>query len=383
MLPHKIIKNLHLREQTDSYMRLGQSTGLIDFYSNDYLGLANNVSLFKEAHQYLVSNNCCVNGATGSRLLSGNFSVYTTLEAELKTFYNSEAALVFNSGYVANLGFFASVPQRGDIVLYDEYVHASIRDGIQLSPAKGYKFKHNDLQDLSEVLKRHQLQDTTSVVYVVTESVFSMDGDIAPLKEIALFCNKEGAFLVVDEAHAVGVYGNKGSGLVTALAIEQFIFARIVTFGKAIGSHGACVLGSAILKDYLINFSRPFIYTTGITPHAIASILLAHRFLESAQVINYLRVLISFFTTEIQRVNLGQYFIPSTSAIQCCVLNNISIVKRIEKQLIQNQFLVKAILSPTVPKGQERLRFCVHAFNTKHQITQLLELLASTIKHKV
>jgi len=181
----KLQDKLKIRKTNNALRKLNTQNNLTDFSSNDYLGFSKFQVIFDNTHQYLIDNNLTQNGSTGSRLLSGNHELYNTVETMLCEFHNSEAALIFNSGYDANVGFFSSVPQRGDIILYDEYIHASIRDGIKISNAKAYKFKHNDLDNLDKMLKR---TSTGSVpvkhdeeVYIVTESVFSMDGDTPDL----------------------------------------------------------------------------------------------------------------------------------------------------------------------------------------------------------
>jgi 8-amino-7-oxononanoate synthase len=210
---------------------LPQGTDLVDFASNDYLGLSNSKTIFEATHQYLVANNQIQNGATGSRLLSGNHPVYKESEELIAQFHKSPAALIFNSGYDANVGFFSALPQKSDLILYDELCHASIRDGIQMSNAKAYKFQHNDLEDLERLLVRHP--ETT--IYIVTESVFSMDGDTPNLQELVQLAEKYKAYVVVDEAHALGVLGDKGEGLVQSLQMQDVVFARIMTFGKGLG----------------------------------------------------------------------------------------------------------------------------------------------------
>ena len=169
MFPEKLHNKLLARTENKSLRDLLAVNDLIDFSSNDYLGFAKSETIFNQAHQYLLDNKSKINGATGSRLLSGNYSLYGELELELSNYHNSESALIFNSGYTANLGLFSSVPQRGDIILYDEYAHASIRDGIKLSNAKAYKFQHNNLEDLERLLSIYGINTD---VYVVTESVF-------------------------------------------------------------------------------------------------------------------------------------------------------------------------------------------------------------------
>jgi 8-amino-7-oxononanoate synthase len=322
------------------------------------------------------------NGATGSRLLSGNHRLYNIVEDVLSNFHNSEASIIYNSGYDANIGFFSSIPQRGDIILYDEYIHASIRDGIIMSNAKAYKFKHNDLGHLDEILKRVQHDN----VYIVTESVFSMDGDSPDLKTMAEISKKQNAFLVVDEAHAIGVFGTRGNGLIQSLGIENQIFARIITFGKAMGCHGAAILGSEKLKQYLVNFSRSFIYTTALPPHSLATIHASYNELvisnnkeKSPHAIQKLHYNIQFFKSQIIKEGLKNSFIESHSAIQCCIIPGNKKVKLIAEKFQTSGFDVKAILSPTVPIGQERLRFCLHSYNSEEEISEVLKLLITFV----
>lgn len=375
MFPKKLQQKLDNRKATNSLRQLGTHHNLVDFSSNDYLGFSKSESIFNNTHTLLTGHNIIQNGSTGSRLLSGNHQLYSIVETILCDFNNSETALVFNSGYDANLGFFASVPQRGDVILYDEYIHASIRDGIQLSNTKSFKFKHNNLSDLSEILKRVQHDN----VFIVTESVFSMDGDSPDLIPLSELCKKYSAYLVIDEAHAIGVFGKHGKGLIQDLGLEHEIFARIVTFGKAMGCHGAAILGSQQLKQYLVNFCRSFIYTTGLSPHALATIHSAYNELIKTKHISVLLQNIQFFKTEILKNKLQEAFIESHSAIHCCVISGNDRVKFIALKLKEEGFDVKPILSPTVPKGEERLRFCLHSYNSTKQITEVLELLATFV----
>ena len=332
----------------------------IDFSSNDYLGFGKNADIYANTFQYLLGKNISENGATGSRLISGNHPLYLELENYLSNFHQVESALVFNSGYDANIGFFSAVPQRNDLVFYDELIHASIRDGIKMGIAKSHKFKHNDLEDLKskiEVLVQAQSGILDINIYVITESIFSMDGDSPDLKAFAEFCSSNGFYLVVDEAHAVGVFGRKGTGLIQELELQKQIFARIITFGKALGSHGAAVLGSITLKNYLLNFARSFIYTTGLPPHTIATVFSAYTFLGISNGMAQQKALkenIATFRAKVKILGLGQNFIPSESAIQSCVISGNEKVKSISKKLSDDGFNVKEILSPTVPEGEER-----------------------------
>ncbi len=371
--PKKLTNKLLQRKENQSLRTLGKETDLIDFSSNDYLGFAKSEVVFNKTHQFLTEKSSKQNGATGSRLLSGNHNLYTKVEKELCEFHDSEASLIFNSGYDANIGFFSSLPQRGDIILYDEFIHASIRDGIQLSNAKAFKFKHNDIKDLEEKILK-QAQNNNSEIYVITEAVFSMDGDSPDLATISKISRKHNAYLIVDEAHAVGVF-NKG--LVQELNLEDVVFARIMTFGKALGCHGAAILGSNELKQYLINFSRSFIYTTGLSPHSLATIKFAYSELTESKSKELLQKNIYFFKQEINRLQLN--FIESNSAIHSCVIPGNEKVKSIATKLKEKGFDVKPILSPTVIKEEERLRFCLHSYNSFKEITSVLENLATFV----
>ena len=375
-LPKILCNKLNVRLQNNALRKLPQATDWVDFASNDYLGFSNSKSIFEATHQYLLEHNQIQNGATGSRLLSGNHPVYEVAEAFIAHFHQSSAALIFNSGYDANVGFFSAVPQKGDLILYDELCHASIRDGIQLSNAKAYKFQHNDLEDLERLL----VQNSEKTIYVVTESVFSMDGDTPNLEELVLLANQHNGYVVVDEAHALGVLGDKGEGLVQSLHLQEDVFARIMTFGKGLGCHGAAILGSDDLKSYLVNFARSFIYTTGLSPHSVATILMAYQQLEKVtDSQQQLKNNIAHFNQEKNRLSLKPLFVHSKSAIQSAIIPGNERVKSIAHQLQSKGFDVKPILSPTVPEGQERLRFCLHSFNSEDEITLILQLLSNCI----
>jgi 8-amino-7-oxononanoate synthase len=376
--PKSLTKKLQQREQNNALRQLPIANNLIDFASNDYLGFAKNQELFDKTHDFLIQNNCKINGATGSRLLSGNHHLYNQTENFIAQFHQSESSLIFNSGYDANVGFFSSVPQRSDIILYDELCHASIRDGIQMSHAKSYKFQHNNFDDLEQIIKRFQTE--LPEVYIVTESVFSMDGDTPNLEELVNLSEKYNCYLIIDEAHALGVFGSNGEGLLQNQQLHDKVFARIITFGKGLGCHGAAVLGSSELKNFLVNFARSFIYTTGLSPHSVATILTAYQHLVTEKkAIEQLKSNIQFFNQNKIQLGLKPLFVYSKSAIQCAIIPGNEKVKSIATQLQQNGFDVKAILSPTVPEGQERLRFCIHSYNTEKEIKNVLNLLASIV----
>ena len=280
-----------------------------DFSSNDYLGIVTNRLIEATDSPASATTHSAFplaprppppppppptlpHGSGGFSLLAGNYLLIEETEKTIAAFHQAETGLLFNSGYDANLGVLSCIPQRGDSVFYDSLNHASIRDGIRLSFAQSHSFAHNDCADLEKKLQlaraagappsRSAIESTESRptgphpnLFVVTESLFSMDGDLAPLEAILSLCRQHGAHLIVDEAHATGVIGPLGEGLVQAKGLQQECLARIHTFGKAVWDcHGAIVLGSARLRDYLINFCRAFIYTTALPPasvHAIAS----------------------------------------------------------------------------------------------------------------
>ncbi|MBL4654010.1 MAG: aminotransferase class I/II-fold pyridoxal phosphate-dependent enzyme, partial [Flavobacteriales bacterium] len=242
---------LENRKGENALRSLKTVNGLIDFSSNDYLGFARDFAV--------LNHSVGVGGSTGSRLLTGNSIEAEELEAFIAEYHNAEAGLLYNSGYDANIGLLSCVPQRGDTVIYDELSHASIIDGIRLSRAESFKFKHNNLEHLETRLK-----SAKGNVFVVVESVYSMDGDFSPLQELINLKQKFDFNLIVDEAHATGLFGKKGEGRCVELGIQNEVFARVHTYGKALGCHGAIVLGSETLRSYLINFSRSFIYTTAL-----------------------------------------------------------------------------------------------------------------------
>ena len=362
-----IEKRLAERKASGTYRTLKPESTLIDFCSNDYLGFARSPILKNSIVEELNKRPQFLNGSTGSRLLSGNLTYTEDVEQQIASFHNSEAGLIFNSGYDANIGLFSSLPQRGDIIIADELIHASIIDGARLSYANRYTFKHNDLDSLEGKLKQAK-----GNCYVVIESVYSMDGDTAPIMEILMLTEKYHAHLIIDEAHAVGLYKK---GLVCLLGLEERVFARVVTFGKALGCHGAIVLGSNLLREYLINFARSFIYTTAAAVHQIASVKMAYELLQqSDEVIETLRTNINAFK---QWVNYNHSYplIKSDSAIQCILLNSNDEAKQWAAQLQNAGMDVRAILSPTVPQGTERIRICLHAFNTLNEITLLTDTI--------
>lgn len=377
--PLKLKKSLEKRKQINSLRSLAEPQDLIDFASNDYLGLAASPEVFHETNKILTKCGLEKNGATGSRLLTGNHELFGITEEFLAEFHQTEAAIIFNSGYDANLGLLASLPQRGDIILFDELVHASIREAILVSHAKAFKFRHNNIKELKHQLNKFSGEGGVDI-FIVTESVFSMDGDIAPLKEIAALAEEKNSFLIVDEAHATGVFGKKGEGLIQELDLQEKVFARVNTFGKAAGCHGAVVLGSKDLKTFLVNFARSFIYTTALPPHSVANILAVYqKFEKGVSEADKLKENIKFFRKQIGEMGLTTNFLKSETPIQSFLMPGNEKVKKISENLAEEGFNVKPILSPTVQKGSERLRFCLHSFNSEEEIKTVIQILKKGI----
>lgn len=362
-------KKLQDRRDLQAFRQVKLTQGMTDLCSNDYLGIVKNNLLESKVAEYGAQ---LKHGSTGSRLLSGNYALVEEAESLIAAFHQSEAALLFNSGYDANTGLLSCVPQKGDTILYDHLCHASIRDGIRLSFAQSFSFKHNDIEDLQK-----KLLTSTGEVFVVTESVFSMDGDLAPLQELVNFCGQHGCHLIIDEAHATGVIGEKGEGLAQHLQLHHQCFARVHTFGKALGCHGAVVLGSAALRDYLINFSRPFIYTTALPEISVAAICASYSvFPELTQEREHLRALVNTFQTA--TANTNKYSVlRSATPIQGIVIPGNEAVKQAAASLQKNGLDVRPILYPTVPKGSERLRIVLHSFNTNDDVMEVIGSMKS------
>ncbi|HWY97652.1 MAG TPA: 8-amino-7-oxononanoate synthase [Bacteroidia bacterium] len=369
-----IAEILAKRESKGALRKLFITNKGVDFCSNDYLGFARSPVLFsmvEERMKELKVNN----GSGGSRLLAGNSKYAEELEASLANTHAAPSALLFNSGYDANVGLFSSIALRGDTILYDELVHASIHDGIRLSRATSFPFRHNDMTHLEE-----RLHKAKGNVFVVAESIYSMDGDAAPLENIVELCDKFIAHCIVDEAHATGVFG---LGKVQEMGLQDKVYARIHTFGKAMGCHGAIVSGSETLKQYLINYARSFIYTTSLPLHSLVSIECAYKLLEKSSEevkklhanIKYFKSM-NFFRSKIKNENK---WIDSQSAIQSLIIPGNEKVKKLALAIQEHNMDVRPIMSPTVAKGKERIRVCLHAYNTIDELDILLNVLGKKL----
>jgi 8-amino-7-oxononanoate synthase len=358
-------KKLKERKDQNAFRQLTLANGQIDFCSNDYLGVVKNNLL--KIDQAAESWKTLHHGSTGSRLLAGNYLLIEETEKLIAAFHGASTGLIFNSGYDANVGLLSCVAQRGDTIIYDYLSHASIRDGIRLSFGRSFSFRHDDLNDL-----REKILQATGNIFVVTESVFSMDGDLSPLDKIADVCAEHGAHLIVDEAHATGIIGSNGEGLVQLMGLQSRCFARIHTFGKAVGCHGAIVLGSEALRHYLINFCRPFIYSTSLPETSIVAIRASYELFPR---LRKEREHLENLVLQFQALPVPYQKLVSNTAIQGIIIPGNEEVKRVASLLQQNNLDIRPILYPTVPKGSERLRIVLHAFNTGKEVEQLLNLL--------
>jgi 8-amino-7-oxononanoate synthase len=355
-LNNRLLSRIQARKKSGEYRTLQVFHEKIDFFSNDYLGLGRSSRHITQA----------VSNSGSSRLIAGTTNQHLELELLLAEKFKAESALIYNSGYAANVGLFSAIGLKDTVVLYDEYVHTSIKDGIRLGFGRGYSFKHNDSEHLQQLLQKHR----ASECIVVTETLFSMHGDFAPVLEISQLCTQYKALLIIDEAHSAGVFGK--AGFCDTLGITDVLFARVFTFGKAYGSVGACIVGSTTLIDYLINFSRSFIYTTALPAQLIADAKEKICSLDLKKQQHLLFERIEQFRREMNPIALTS---APVSPIQCVLIGDVEKAKCIEKKLLEKHIGVKAILSPTVPEGQECLRISLHSFNTEQEILTLVKQL--------
>ncbi|KAI2921510.1 hypothetical protein CBS147371_2766 [Aspergillus niger] len=383
---------LHRRKSKQSLRRLTlipeTST---DFSSNDFLSLSTSPLFRARYTSHLAQAPPFYPFASGgSRLLTGNSPYAEALESFIADFHNAPSGLLFNSGFDANVGVLSCIPQPGDIIIHDEYIHASAHEGMRLSRAgKKIPFAHSCPRSLEDVLRREvegdeMVRNGKKNVFVVIESIYSMDGDIAPIREFVEVVERVvtagNAYFVVDEAHATGAFGPRGAGVVQELGVEEKMFIRVHTFGKALASHGAIVLCCPDTREYLINYARSLIYTTALGFPFLASIRTAYELLsegETEEPQRNLQHLIQYLGSRLD--GLGSWD-PASFEVDHFPRSPIfSLRSPVPRQLAaacqQRGFMVHPIMSPTVPKGKERVRVCLHAGNTVEEIDGLVETI--------
>jgi 8-amino-7-oxononanoate synthase len=347
------------RENANALRKLKLLSGLSDFSSNDYLGFAKS---FVSNHSPEANL-----GSGGSRLISGNSQQAEQAEDFLAAQLNAQASLIFNSGYDANLGLFSSLPKENAILFFDKLVHASIHDGIKLSGLPAFSFKHNNVRHLEQLIEK-----ANGTIFVAIESLYSMEGDAAPLDQFIDLVDRYQIHLIVDEAHAFGIFGANGRGFTTESNYASKCFARVYTFSKAVGYHGACVVGSQLLKNYLINTARSFIYSTALPPSTYCQIQNSvEAVMNASQSRQALHENIKFFKKLQQDSSFFDMCSSNSGPIQWIRIPEQENTVRFANFMHENGIDVRAILPPTVPPKQSRIRINLHSFNTPIEITHL------------
>jgi 8-amino-7-oxononanoate synthase len=353
-------------------LRQLETAGGVDFSSNDYLGLATHPQLKRALLKGLNSSTRVA--STGSRLLSGQDEAWTLLELEFARWVGAEAALYFTSGYAANTGLLSSLLRPEDVVFSDSANHASIIDGIRLAKCPRVIFPHLDLEYLEKELQRNPSPAGARII--VVESIFSMEGDRAPLADLAWLAERYGAELIVDEAHAIGVRGPNGSGCVAESGVSSRVLATVHTCGKALAAAGAFVCGSENLRQFLINRARPFIFNTAMPPYFAAQVAAGMALASDAHAERSRLVELSEFLRCTLRSN-GFYISAIDSQIIPVVLGLNAVAVHFAASLRERGFGVRAIRPPTVPTGSARLRLSLTA---KHSEQNLSDLVAAMVE---
>jgi 8-amino-7-oxononanoate synthase len=362
-----IASKLAEKEEQELLRSLSLPKG-IDFTSNDYLGLANHFEIAKTAADAYTRFGA---GSKGSRLLSGNNKIFEETEKWLANWKGSEAALIFNNGYSANLGVISAICDPKTHMFCDYLIHASVLDGFAMSKGKLHRFKHNSPEDLE---KKLQEVGGGGLKLIAVEAVYSMDGDIAPLKDYADLAEKYDAMLYVDEAHSDGILGPDGKGLIAKLGLGNRVDLSLTTFGKAYGTMGACVFGSKLIIDYLINYARSFIYSTAISPGTVVAIQKA---VEVAVRENFRRESVLRMSANFRQkiTEAGFNCLQSETQIVPILFGTPVKAQKCKNFLLENGFNTACIRPPTVPLGTARLRINISAAHKEKDIENLAEAL--------
>jgi 8-amino-7-oxononanoate synthase len=352
-----------------------RSTAGADFTSNDYLALADCARMRRTLIEALQRG--VPSGSGGSRLLRGNHPEHERLEEDAARFFGTERALLFGSGYAANTALLSTLPQRGDLVVYDQYVHASSHDGMKLGRASAVSFAHNDVGSAGDAIQAWRQAGGTGTPWIVVESLYSMEGDRAPLTELKVLAGRSGAFLLIDEAHATGVFGPDGRGLAAELEGSEHVLV-LHTGGKALGVSGAIVTGSSILCDFLINRARPFIFATAPPPLVATALGESLRILrEEPERRTRLAALAAY-----ARQAIGERLGRSTphSQILPIIVGESEPTLRIAEKLQSMGFDVRAIRPPTVPSGTARLRISLPLHTDERSIDGLVHAMSAAMR---
>ncbi|KAI1472643.1 PLP-dependent transferase [Daldinia caldariorum] len=411
-------------------------TDFVDFSSNGYLSLSTNLEIQKSLLSRLQAevatpkdsngsrdSHRSLLGSGGSRLLDGNSPFAESLEDKIASFHGAEAALLFTSAYDANTGLLGSVPQPGDVIIYDELIHASVHEGMRVSrAAKKIPFAHSSISEaqrgrttdtkesraisgsknqglghvLRELAKDERVASCKANVFICVEGLYSMDGDTILLKEIVetvdQYLPSGNGYIIVDEAHSVGVFGKDGRGLVCQLGLEDRIWARVLGFGKAIGCAGGVVLCSPVTRSYLINYAKSLIYTTSMTFTSLASIDVVYDFLVSGQsepLRRYLETLIYYTRHKLcalytrLRPDRHTLYVEETTLKSPIIPVLTASPRSLAEHCQRFGFMVRPIVSPTVPAGSERVRICLHFANTKKQVDELCDVIEAWVRNQM
>ncbi|WWC70244.1 uncharacterized protein I206_104194 [Kwoniella pini CBS 10737] len=430
-LDHRLDRLLEGRKEKNRFRSLKEyditsNSGLVDFSSNDYLSLTSSSSLRRNYLGKLASTPS-IFGSTGSRLLSGCTPSHSSLEKRFEKFFNSPSALLFNSGWDANVSFFATVPQPNDWVIYDELVHASVHSGLRASRTaveRRLAFNHNDPKHLEKLLKRMQntasSSNDSSTIFVALESLYSMDGDFSPLPALLdvleKYVPRKRLCVILDEAHSTGVYGDKGRGITHALGEEGGfdegdtrrrgkgrVDVRLMTFGKAVGCSGAVLLCSPTVRSFLINFARPLIFSTALPHSTITALECVWDTLQSEEgdqrrqsLMSVARYVHTLLDDLLSRTPPGILHLPPDPMIPFLTSPNLAPKPgspilglltpnphALSAFLLDKGFIVRPVVPPTVPPGAERVRICLRAGMDKRVIEELVAALAEWVDIKL
>lgn len=365
----RILKPAYYRRESRIYIR---GREYIDFSSNDYLGLSTHPHLLEAAKRAIDKLGA---GASASRLLSGDLEIHHQLEDRVAIFKGKQKALVYNCGYQANLGIISALCRRGDVIFSDRLNHASILDGILLSGIRFFRFRHNDVNHLELLLKRER--DKFREAFIITETIFSMDGDKCPLKEIVELKERYSCWLYVDEAHATGIFGRCGSGLVEKEGLTDRVDLIMGTFSKALGSFGAYLAASKDIIDYLINSSRSFIYSTALPPAIIAANLASLDLIEREPWRRKeLLKNAEYFRTRLKGYGLK---VKGSSQIVPIIAGDAQKALKLSQRLKKKGYRALAIRPPTVPANEARVRFSLSYCHSKQILERLTEDISRII----